>query len=311
MTNPPVGLGRTPLRVTPLEQVESHHSLDVNVVGDAIDFAPSDYPGATKFRGKLGRGIGLDAMLVNKESDVLLVALHGATNRKKMQLPRFEYFRTLRGTPYSSMYFSDPALELSPRLELAWFTGWLELDLYPLISEWARRAAAAIGATHIIFLGSSGGGFAALQASTYLPRSLALPFSPQTSIDNYLVQGVRLGAQRAYMRDVMPQLIPEDGLESLQPNQHYFEVLGERASTLLRYSRPQRNLVHYVQNINDPSHIEQHYLPFKETIEASANQSRVEFELQDDLPGHHPPTKEKMLSALEAAVSRIRAVGAS
>src|SRR5699024_11561470 len=90
-------------------------------------FEPSSELGVSKYRARLPRDVHLDALLVNQGSDVLVVALHGATTRDK-ELPRFEFFRTLRKTEFSSMYFTDPALYLAERIELAWYTGWLELD---------------------------------------------------------------------------------------------------------------------------------------------------------------------------------------
>src|SRR5699024_8382265 len=137
----------------------------------------------------------------NQGSDVLVVALHGATTRDK-ELPRFEFFRTLRKTEFSSMYFTDPALYLDERIELAWYTGWLEFDFNEVLAPWVQRAAAAVGASKIVFLGSSGGGFGALQVSTRIPGRMAVPVIPQTSIANYLVAGTGLAAQRAYIRAI-------------------------------------------------------------------------------------------------------------
>ncbi|GAA4106200.1 hypothetical protein GCM10022249_01680 [Enteractinococcus coprophilus] len=123
--------------------------------------------------------------------------------------------RTIRDTEYSSLYFSDPCLQLSEKLELAWYTGWENLDLYPIIADWITQAAAAVGASQIFLVGASGGGLAALQIATYLPNSTAVPFNSQTSISGYLVKGTRYSAQRAYLNTVMPQLKPSTPLEDL------------------------------------------------------------------------------------------------
>lgn len=290
----------------PLDAVTTHHDVHVTTLADPLSFAPESDLGVSKYAAALPCNAQLDALLVNKGSDVLVVGLHGASNRDK-PLPRFEWFRTLRTTEFSSMYFSDATLYLDPRVQLAWYTGWLELDLYPLIAEWTRRAAEAVGATKVLFLGSSGGGFAALQVSAHLPGSMAMPFSAQTSIANYLVGG-SLSAQRGYMRAVMPHLIPPEGIYSLEHGVDYFESLGERVSPLQRYQRAQENYVFYVQNKNDTSHFKQHYLPFREAVEHGPNRDRIRFELQDDRPGHNPPVPRMFMAGLEAAVSWLRTI---
>lgn len=289
----------------PLSDVTTHHDVPLTEVAAADAFDPSHGLGVSKYRARLPRDAELHALLVNQRSDVLVVALHGATMRDK-ELPRFEFFRTLRKTEFSSLYFTDPALYLDSEVELAWYTGWLDLDFYEVMAEWSLRAATAVGASKILFLGSSGGGFASLQVSTLIPGSMAMPFSPQTSIANYLVAGTSMGAQRSYIRAIMPHLTPPGGLHSLHAGEDYFEPLGDRVSPILRYQRPQPNYVHYVQNKNDPTHLNQHYLPFREAVENGPNKDRIRFELQDDRPGHNPPVPTKFMSALANAVTRLR-----
>ncbi|WP_344355715.1 hypothetical protein [Brachybacterium phenoliresistens] len=290
------------MTTTPLPDVTTHHDVPFTKVPEFTDFSPSPDEGVSKYTAQIPRDVALEALLLNKHSDVLLVALHGATMRHK-ELPRFEFFRTLRATPYSSLYFSDPALYLDPEIQLAWYTGWPEFDLHPVIADWAGRAAAAIGASRVIFFGSSGGGLAALQASTFLPASMAVPFSAQTSVANYLVAGTGLGAQRSYIRAIMPHLTPADGLGALRPDVDYFTSVGDRLSPLLRYQQKQENYVLFVQNANDHAHFNQHYLPFRAAVEDGPNADRIKFEIQEDRPGHNPPRQEFLKDALGKAIA--------
>lgn len=291
---------------TVLKNVTTHHDVPTTNISDYQDFTPTIDPGITKYQAPLPGGTNLDALLINKQSDVLVVALHGATNRVKKSLPRFEWMRTLRETDYNSLYFSDPCLALDDKLQLAWYTGWKQLDLYPILANWITTTATAIGASKILLLGSSGGGLAALQISPYIPGSMALPFSCQTSISGYLVQGTRHTAQRDYLRAVMPHLTPAVPLEDLSDAVDWAEPLGARLSAVKRYETEQPNYVYYVQNTRDYPHVEQHYLPFRKVIEASPNTDRVRFVNYKGPENHNPPTADVFQDHLGKAIDWFR-----
>lgn len=159
-----------------LPELTTHYDVPTTYVSNYKNFVPMSGLGASKYRCQLPRQTHLDAFLINKQSQVLIVALHGATDRSK-KLPRFEWMRTLRELEYSSLYFSDPCLELDEKLQLSWYTGWNEFDLYPLLAQWITKAASTVKATKILILGSSGGGLASLQISTLIPGSVALPLT--------------------------------------------------------------------------------------------------------------------------------------
>ena len=287
---------------TPLKNVTTHHDVPVTHIDDYQDFQPIPAPGMTKYQADLPRKTNLDALIINKQSDVLVVALHGATMQNKSKLPRFEWMRTLRETEYSSMYFSDPCLQLNKKLQLAWYTGWEDFDLYPIIADWITRTATAIGAQHILLQGSSGGGLASLQIATYIPDSMALTFNGQTSISGYKVQGTRYSAQRQYLDMVMPRLTPAVPLEELDPSIDWAEPMGDRLSAIKRYQQAQPNYVYYAQNNNDVAHVEQHYAPFRATIEQGPNRGRVKFVTYDGPAGHNPPQPDVFYEHVHAAV---------
>lgn len=239
------------------------------------------------------------ALLSRKRSDVLAVSFHGATLRSKYRLPRFEWFRTLERAGYSALYLSDPTLDLDPRLELAWYTGTAEVDLYPALGDLVGRAARAVGASRVVLFGSSGGGLAAVQVATYVPGSVAVPFNPQTAIGAYLVNGTRTSAQRAYVTRVMPQLMPGDG--DLVGG-GWATPLGDRASAVLRYRRPQPNRVLFMSNINDTHHDQEHRAPFVAAATAGGNGDRLRVNRYEGPAHHNPPPPRQLLEALEAGV---------
>lgn len=291
-----------------LHTISTHHDVPTTPVMDYHDFRPVSEPGVTKYQADLPRGTHLDALVINKQSDVLVVALHGATMQNKNKPPRFEWMRTLRETEYSSMYFSDPCLGLDKRVQLAWYTGWKNFDLYPILADWIQRTATAVNASKILILGSSGGGFASLHIATYLPGSMALTFNCQTSVSAYKVQGTRLSAQRQYLEMVMPHLTPDVPLEELDPSVDWAEPMGERLSALKRYQKPQQNYVYYTQNNNDVPHLEQHYEPFREVVEQGPNKGRIKFVRYDGPEGHVPPKPGMFYEHVHAAIDWMRAL---
>lgn len=296
------------MTVQSLDAITTHHDIAITDIASPEKFEPATGQGASKYKANLPNGAHLEALLINKSSDVLVVALHGATNRRTKELPRFEWMRSLRNTEYSSMYFSDPCLELDEKLELAWYTGWKDYDLYPVIAEWIIKAAQAIRASRILILGSSGGGLAALQVSALIQGSMALPFSCQTAISSYKVDGTRIGAQRSYLRAVMPHLSPEVALEKLEPGIDWAAPMGDRLSAVERYKKPLKNFVYYVQNVHDYPHVEQHYAPFRAAVEGSENAVRVRFINYEGPENHNPPTQMVFKSELASAVEWLREI---
>src|SRR5699024_11543443 len=156
------GFERVQMEPIALDATRTHHDVPEQPLSSLDKFAPSSREGVSKYTVDIPFNGPLKALLVNKASEVLVVAFHGATSRAKKELPRFEWFRSLRDQEVSSLYFSDPLLETDPTLELAWFTGRFDFDLHSELARLTKVAAQAVNARRVIFLGSSGGGFAAL-----------------------------------------------------------------------------------------------------------------------------------------------------
>lgn len=266
---------------------------------DAFD--PSTEVGITKYRADVGRGCTLDSLFVNKRSDVLLVSMHGAIQRATIRLPRFERLRSFLRTEHSSIYFGDPALYLGEKFSLSWFTGWHETNVPHLIADWVEKAAYASGASKVVFLGSSGGGFASAQVSSYVPGSAAVVFNPQTVISAYRPNG-SLGYGRGFIRNIMPELTPKAGLASLDAETDWAAPMRDRGSMIVRYSRPVSNKLLFVQNEMDHSHWQDHYTPFREATEGGVNHERIRYEIYTGPEGHSAPPREVFDAALASAL---------
>jgi len=228
----------------------------------------------------------LDALVVNRSSDVMVVALHGATDRAKTTLPRFEWLRTLLDFNVSCVFFSDPALHLSERIQLAWYTGWDGVDCHAEIANETRRIASFLGVERVVFTGASGGGFAALQSSALVDESLVLAFNAQTDIPGYRVNGQSWGVQRTYLQYVWPKI-----WASFEEPQEFMtgewrKEVGDRISAVERYSVPRRNHVHIVQNA-DEFHYGDHFLPFLRAARTAGNDVVAHTNNEGAL--HNPP----------------------
>lgn len=269
-------------------------------------FAPSPDEGASRYRHLLPSGEPFDALLVNKSSDVLVVSLHGALDRNKYTLPRFERMRTILANDVSSMYFSDPALSREKHIQLGWYTGWEGFDAQQIIADWSITAAKTVGATRILFAGSSGGGFASLQVSALVRGSVSLSFNPQTSIQGYLTRGEAKGidAQRKYVEVVRPDLATAN-IWKMDYSKPWDLPAGDRMSALRRYSEPLGNYVYTVQNIND-FHYKDHYYPLLGACARGGNLGRLRVDEYEGGHLHDSPPHPKVLTALAAALDWTR-----
>lgn len=274
----------------------------LRVVENAFQFSPDPCDGAVRYRAELAPGIPIDALVANKGSEVLIVGLHGAVNRTTTELPRFERLRSILDLDVSSMYFSDPSLWKSDALQLSWYTGWDELDGHQLIAYWAVAAAQAVGAKRIIFTGSSGGGFAALQIASLVPNSLAVAFNAQTDIAQYRVNGESYGVQRLYVETVWPQIAATFQTAKDIEDSSWAEGVGERLSAVKRYSRPTSNYVFFIQN-TDEFHAEDHFRPFLEAAAHGGNLDRIKTSVYEGGPIHNPPTQRIFDENIRKAVA--------
>lgn len=235
------------------------HNAPLNRIDNLTSIELKEH-GVYRFQEDLAERATLDYLLDFRGSDTLTVILHGATDRSSYQMPRFEWLGTVsKNSDFNSVFFSDPVLSVDEKIQLAWYTGWKDLDCHKIIADRIRILKEKTRAKHIIIAGSSGGGFASLMISAHLEDSVCVPMNPQTAISAYYVNGTGLGPQRFYAERVMPHLVPGGLKEENIPD--WAMPMAERLSAVERYSTHPGNKVLYVQNVND-FHFEDHYLPF-------------------------------------------------
>lgn len=259
---------------------------------------------ACRFGFTFDNGTYLESLLYNKKSDILVVSLHGALNRRTTKLPRFERLSTLLGTGYSALFVSDPSLHLDKTIQLAWFTGWEGYNLFPDLAELIKTSAERVGAKKIILSGSSGGGFAALQLAALIDGSIALAFNPQTDIHSYWQGGdpTKRGAEKRYIEVVYPSAAP-NGIEKINLDEDWSLKHGTIHSPVRTYTGPVSCSVVYMNNVND-YHVEQHFKPFLESLKASRQENiLIEYSYNGNV-GHSAPDSKIFNKGLEIAVAR-------
>lgn len=214
-------------------------------------------------------------------SDTLYVAFHGAMRADRDAYPRFERVNSLKKRSSTFLSFADPTWYLNPSMNLSWFLGGPNWDALDPIEYVVRRALDVTGATTVVFVGGSGGGFAALRIGVRFPGSLAYVQSPQTVVTRYLPSTVDL-----YFESVWN----EPKLEVVMREPHKFDLTG------LYRANQGVNFVYYLQNLNDPAHVRDHYRPFKRVhgiseAQGTSRDAMKRLYLSDsELLRHGPPT---------------------
>src|SRR5699024_735132 len=223
--------------------------------------------------------------------DILTVLFQGAVDRAKMRLPiflRWRYQLELGLGP--TLAIADPTLDLSAAMRLGWYLGTERDERTPHIATAIRRTAEALGARHIVLVGSSGGGFAALQVGSLLPDAMVVAMSPQTDLRKY--------SRRLVQSAVAPALgvsdLPDPGVDA------------SRLSVPERY----RNLdalpeVELISNPGDKVHVTRHEGPLRAAFSSAGQSERLRTTSIDLGPGHRSLGNEQygaFLSQLYASL---------
>lgn len=186
-----------------------------------------------------------------------VVMFHGSTN-KDVSIPMLSGVGIMSGLRANRLAISDPSLTLddSKELILSWFMGSARQPyLQFFIERVIRRVKEITNTPRLIFMGGSGGGFAALEMSRRFGNSVVLAMNPQTSLSTYYPRLVR-----EYLN------ICWDGADNLSRlPKHVVHDIGSV------YPATMNHTVAYLQNTRDKHHVDNHQRPFFEKVGASRN----------------------------------------
>ncbi|WP_396278353.1 D-glucuronyl C5-epimerase family protein [Glutamicibacter creatinolyticus] len=239
--------------------------------------------------------LDIDALYVRGSGETLIVALHGALVRDKVDLPRYEWLGALSSRNEHQIFIADTALNESSLLTLGWYIGNEDDDLTQKIAKFINRIKNLLGINKVIFLGSSGGGYASLAIATYVENSNVVCFTPQTNVWEFT---------DGHSKNLLSESFPGSaGIDELMLKD------STRFSLIERYSKkPRLNKFVYIQNLGDKEHLKKHYKPFAESLGVRLNSGRtfdqsgrfISFNHGD---GHVAPPKERLDEFLEIAIS--------
>ena len=193
-----------------------------------------------------GHAIPLQFRHGGTQARTLFVTFHGAVDRKTREVPSFlGFFADLKDKAHQ-LNVSDPAMLRDGDHAIAWYAGHDGLALQQVLPVLLRDLQAALGVDRVVFLGSSGGGFASLYYGWQHPGSVVLAANPQTDLTRYYPFGVD-----AYRAGCWPALAPDADLSG---------VVTTDVTAL--YARAVPSTLIYVQSAMDPFHVSQHMAPF-------------------------------------------------
>lgn len=187
----------------------------------------------------------LPVYIRQRSGPLLTVGFSGAIVREQIRLPYFEGLRSFKGQNHSLCLFSDPVLLVSNAMTVAWYVGTTNFDLVAAMTQVVKRVQALCQATHLMFTGGSGGGFAALMMSHRFPESLAYVFNPQINILQYNATVVA-----NFLNTCFPEVNPHE------------PQIERRLNCLIRYREGHQNKIYYLNNASDHFHRKNFAEPF-------------------------------------------------
>lgn len=130
-------------------------------------------------------GIEFECFFHLKNEEILYIFLNGAqTSGAETRFSRWSYYPFIKG---SMLNIADPMLKLFNKLKLGWYYGNEKVNLRIYVAELVAIIAQKLNVPteKIIFVGSSGGGAAAIECAAHIKDSKAIVINPQIRLREY------------------------------------------------------------------------------------------------------------------------------
>ena len=193
-----------------------------------------------------GHAIPLQFRHGGAQARTLFVTFHGAVDRNTREVPSFlGFFADLKDKAHQ-LNVSDPSMLVEGTFGMSWYAGHAGFETQKILPALFRDLAAALAVERVVFLGSSGGGFAALFYGWHHPGSVVLAANPQTDLTRYFARLVE-----SYRDTCWPALADNAALQ---------DVVTTDVGGL--YARSVPSTVIYLQSALDRFHLYNHMAPF-------------------------------------------------
>lgn len=246
----------------------------------------------TRYRLRIGGDathdrLPIDALIIPGKTSCkkLLVGLHGAIDRRRIEIPRFEWVGQFKNRDEHQLFIADTTLELADDLNLSWYIGTPNFDLIQNIKTFIEHVRLTNEFNEVVLVGSSGGGTAALAIGAELCNSCSIAFSPQTDVWKFT------DAHSIKFKEVT---FPSQNWDK------HTEELTQRTDLIYRYSEG-RHLNHFIyyQNTGDHEHVTKHWKRFSQAQGVRTKNGRSfnqqgHFISDFDGDGHCRPPTEKL-----------------
>ena len=264
------------------------------VTVDRHELIPTSQDSPTVYRLTTTEGMDISILMkLNTNPEKLVVLFNGAYNKAQSPVPNFMRWSWAERAGFSYIVVDDPIVSKGSDTNIGWYIGIKDFDLqefvYNLVKDILTRIF--LSPNSIIFFGSSGGGFAALMAAIRMRGSTAVVNNPQTDVLKY---------SRRLRADFI-DIFGED--ETIIKKCFYHRFSANEAMDYYNYVPN----VLYRQNIQDNSHLNQHFNPFKKHYHKIVKQQdlakhSLNVIMYDDPKGHSSvATYEDFISDISKA----------
>lgn len=239
--------------------------LSDNADDRLIEFEQDGYPIHVKF------------MRSPVKTNRLMISFHGASERNRGRTP-FERTRNYKAVSKFAHQLTiiDPTIVRNESLSMGWYLGDREYPAQSVLQKFIARIIETLQAERVIFMGSSGGGFAALYFGFHHPGSIVLPIVAQTSLQKYQVNERRFFPR--YCSICWPDLSEDEVAERVCVD-----------VTKLYASKPFHNAVIYLMSPGDTRHFAHHATPFLSAVYGALDLKDINLSMTSDywgVPGH-------------------------
>lgn len=223
-----------------------------------------------------------DYYFENRNSPVTLVTFHAATGPNTVEYPIFTGSRFADKLGVNLLAFADSACGGAEKLLTFWHQSTKRVPSGKFIPSIIALTQRTGYQKHLIFFGSSAGGYAALHYSTFFPKSVALVMNPRIEL---------LGKPHRF----------EDYSRKAYPGWNPQMVAARIPTSMSKwYKEGKENTVAYMQNSGDRLYYENHFTHFEA---ATRGQENIHFKIKNWGKGHIAPPANEYMEPLEALVN--------